>query len=326
MKDWSGSSNGLGGPERLKGLDGLGGLKGLGGPAQSGKLLDPTRIPEMMAMLQRAWEAQPGVPLAQLWAQLESVGVGFNSTDEELKRGCEQLLAVHPASVGDVVSVRGEGSAAAGSGDEVGFGAGVGAESGFISGAGQAILVECVSPARHLTLSLPNVSSPASPSSGTRPPDVGSPAPPHPVAPSNGGLIAVRGRDLQPVVWSYAQVLRCHVGFPVIVEDESGVRHRLGVASRLTVADFYMTGDSSLSGLTRAELAGAEYLVELEDGTVVQVDHRLRLYSPHRRELQVSQLRWVVLEQCEVSKPLVVAAAGGGIEKLSAVTAITRAR
>ncbi|HIW95453.1 MAG TPA: hypothetical protein H9867_03040 [Candidatus Corynebacterium gallistercoris] len=243
-------------------------------------MLDPTRIPGVMAALQHVWEAQPGVPFAQLWAQLEGLGVGFNSTDEELQRGCEQVLAVHPASVGDAPG-------------------------------GHTVVIECFSPTRRLTLSLPPDAS--SDSSGS-------------TASHTGGTIAVHGQGLQPVVWNYARIVRCQVGFPVVIEDTSGARHRLGVATRLTVADFAMTGDQSLSGLDRAELAGAVYLVALEDGTMAQLDHRLSLFAPSRRDLQVSRLKWVSVERCEVGQPLVVATAGGSAEQLGVVRAITRAQ
>lgn len=59
---------------------------------------DPTRIPAVVERLRAAWEAQPSVPFAQLWAQLESVGVGFNATDAELVEACDELLRRHPYS------------------------------------------------------------------------------------------------------------------------------------------------------------------------------------------------------------------------------------
>lgn len=59
---------------------------------------DPTRIPAVVERLRAAWEAQPSVPFAQLWAQLESVGVGFNATDAELVEACAELLRRHPYS------------------------------------------------------------------------------------------------------------------------------------------------------------------------------------------------------------------------------------
>lgn len=59
---------------------------------------DPTRIPLVVERLRAAWEAQPSVPFAQLWAQLESVGVGFNATDAELVEACDELLRRHPYS------------------------------------------------------------------------------------------------------------------------------------------------------------------------------------------------------------------------------------
>ncbi len=65
---------------------------------------DPTRIPAVVERLCAAWEAQPSVPFAQLWAQLESVGVGFNATDAELVEACDELLRRHPYSFAPVLS------------------------------------------------------------------------------------------------------------------------------------------------------------------------------------------------------------------------------
>lgn len=65
---------------------------------------DPTRIPAVVERLRAAWEAQPSVPFAQLWAQLESVGVGFNATDAELVEACDELLRRHPYSFAPVLS------------------------------------------------------------------------------------------------------------------------------------------------------------------------------------------------------------------------------
>lgn len=69
---------------------------------------DPTRIPAVADRLRAAWEAQPSVPFAQLWAQLESLGVGFNATDAELVEACDELLRRHPYSFapgGDAPSI-----------------------------------------------------------------------------------------------------------------------------------------------------------------------------------------------------------------------------
>lgn len=65
---------------------------------------DPTRIPAVAERLRAAWEAQPSVPFAQLWAQLESLGVGFNATDTELVEACDELLRRHPYSFAPVLS------------------------------------------------------------------------------------------------------------------------------------------------------------------------------------------------------------------------------
>src|SRR5699024_5210879 len=57
---------------------------------------DPTRIPGVMRVLQQAWEAQPELSFAELFARLEPLGVARNSSDEELLAALQAELAVHP--------------------------------------------------------------------------------------------------------------------------------------------------------------------------------------------------------------------------------------
>ncbi|HZK31308.1 MAG TPA: hypothetical protein VFC72_00140 [Corynebacterium sp.] len=62
---------------------------------------DPTRIPAVLAALQRAWEGQPDLDLAALWGIVENHGVGWGSGDTELTAVLEELARRHPASLTD---------------------------------------------------------------------------------------------------------------------------------------------------------------------------------------------------------------------------------
>jgi len=63
---------------------------------------DPLRIPGVLAALGRAWEAQPDLTLPQLYGQLESRGIAWNSTDDEVTTALDDLTADHPARLADI--------------------------------------------------------------------------------------------------------------------------------------------------------------------------------------------------------------------------------
>lgn len=50
-------------------------------------------------MLEQAWEAQPDMPLATIWGQLEMRGIGWGSPDSALVGALEEILSKHPASL-----------------------------------------------------------------------------------------------------------------------------------------------------------------------------------------------------------------------------------
>ena len=61
---------------------------------------DPTRIPVIVDALQRVWEGQPDLSLAEIWGMLETRGVGWATTDEELLGQLRSLIDAHPAESG----------------------------------------------------------------------------------------------------------------------------------------------------------------------------------------------------------------------------------
>lgn len=58
---------------------------------------DPTRIPEVIALLQRAWEAQPDRTLAEIWGSLENRGLGWATADGDLVELLRRQCQIHPA-------------------------------------------------------------------------------------------------------------------------------------------------------------------------------------------------------------------------------------
>lgn len=58
---------------------------------------DPTRIPDIVDRLRTAWEGQPDLTLAQLWGVLESRGVGWGSSDDEVRSVLGSLIDAYPS-------------------------------------------------------------------------------------------------------------------------------------------------------------------------------------------------------------------------------------
>ena len=142
------------------------------------------------------------------------------------------------------------------------------------------------------------------------------------------GWVLVRRAGLQPVVWRYARVVTCRAGGPVIIEDVAGNRHRLGLASRLSVQDFAMDAPELADELGRARrssIGDRVYVVTCADGSIVEVDHGLRVYSPGRRDMTRQSMKWARVERAAAGEPLVVVDAGGAAEELPVVEAVFRA-
>ncbi|WKD56839.1 hypothetical protein CAPI_01325 [Corynebacterium capitovis DSM 44611] len=60
---------------------------------------DPTRIPRVIAALQRAWEGQPDLALPALLGLVANRGVGWGSSDEDFLATLEQVEREHPSLV-----------------------------------------------------------------------------------------------------------------------------------------------------------------------------------------------------------------------------------
>ena len=61
---------------------------------------DPTRIPRLTKALQRAWEGQPDLTLAQLIGILQNSGLGWCTTDEEAVELLTAMEREHPSLIG----------------------------------------------------------------------------------------------------------------------------------------------------------------------------------------------------------------------------------
>lgn len=60
---------------------------------------DPTRIPRLTQAVQRAWEGQPDLTLAQLIGVLQNSGLGWGTTDEEAVELLQAVEREHPSLI-----------------------------------------------------------------------------------------------------------------------------------------------------------------------------------------------------------------------------------
>lgn len=111
-----------------------------------------------------------------------------------------------------------------------------------------------------------------------------------------------------PSVWRYASMRPAGPGRPLVLSDEEGVDHRLGVVtlvSRLNAA-----AAPALDGLDRRDVGNARWLLLLGGDRRVLVGQRLRVWELHRRNVSVSTLAWERIDFA--GGDMRVAPAGGG--------------
>lgn len=259
---------------------------------------DPTRIPGVMRVLQRAWEAQPELSFAELFARLEPLGVARNSSDEELLAALQAELAVHPWAFEPVRSGATPGTQQLA---RVELAANAGAPERVATIGGGWVVVR---PARFPT---PHA-RPATASRGGR----------SGASRRGGGRKQRSSADasaslMQPVMWEYEAVLRCRPGEPLRLRSAQGSEHRLGLVRRITVLDqpAQPEGVRSLGGLQHSQLSNREYLLSFDSGATMLVDRQLWLTHIARREVAHEFLRWRVLSRAEVGSPLAYRAPRG---------------
>lgn len=286
---------------------------------------DPTRIPGVMQVLQQAWEAQPELSFAELFARLEPLGVARNSSDEELLAALHAELAVHPWAFEPVRSGAGDnGAGTKGAGDNA-----EGADGAISPGNPAAPLRGGATPG---VQQLARIELAANAGAPERVATIGGgwvvvrPArfpTPHtrPSTSNRGGRSASSRRGgrrkqrgpanasvslMQPVMWEYEAVLRCRPGEPLRLRSAQGSEHRLGLVRRITVLDqpAQPEGVRSLGGLQRNQLSDREYLLSFDSGATVLVGRQLWLTHIARREVAHEFLRWRVLSRSEVGSPL----------------------
>lgn len=228
-------------------------------------MLDPTRIPAVIAELQRTWEGQPDLTLPALWARLEARGIARNSTDGELMDAVTSVQRQHPSAFeGPATEITAR------------------------------VLIDTEGPQRVLTVDPWHVAV-----HGWIPSRLRS----APAKPSQRRAAVASPR--QPVVWPYSEIIRCRPGEVLVIADASGTRHRLGVVKLITLLQDGLNHrhpqePQSLSGTRRNQYPEREWLLRFASGSTVSVGYRMGVADVSNREVAFSSLPWERLDKCEV--------------------------
>lgn len=210
---------------------------------------DPTRIPGVIQALQRAWEGQPDLTLAQLVGVLQNRGMGWATTDPEALELLRSLESKHPSLID-------------------------------------------ASPSSHILITTT--------------------APDNLVTLTDGHVVVRSAADpgRMPALWPFSTARRIGPGLPLIITDEEGIDHRLGVTTLVSRVD--ASSAPALRNLRRSETGGARWLVELADGARAVVGQRIRTWEPRgRRDVLQQVLAWEAISSCAPGEEFAFTRAGG---------------
>ncbi|MGP9723252.1 hypothetical protein ACT3SZ_04465 [Corynebacterium sp. AOP40-9SA-29] len=250
---------------------------------------DPLRIPRVLETLSQAWERQPDLTLPQLYGVLESRGIGWNSSDEEVSDVLDALVAERPSRLTAEAPGR--------------------------------YLVETENPHHRITLD-PWWAAvrPARAGRTGRAQDAtaldGSARDardaPQPTVWRHGGIRRCATGQPLSVLDADGTVHRF------------GLVTRISVLSPAVSSP---TDAPNLDGLTHDRLDGHVYLLRLAGdefaGTTVLVDRSLWIFDVSRREVHRDKVRWSRLVSATVGAELVVERVGGELLRLPAVEQVT---
>lgn len=114
-----------------------------------------------------------------------------------------------------------------------------------------------------------------------------------------------KGEHTQPGVWDYTTVDRCEVGSPLMVTDQEGIRHRLGVVSSISlVSEQPPRYEDDLSGLDRSLIGDRVALFQLEGDVTVILNRTLNSFTTTRRSMEHTASKWDRLVQARPGQAL----------------------
>lgn len=126
-----------------------------------------------------------------------------------------------------------------------------------------------------------------------------------------GGFVVVRSANApgrMPAVWRASSIRKTGPGLPLVLTDEAGVEHRLGVVTLL----HRFNAAPSVAGLTRDRVGASRWLVLFDDGGRAVVGQRIRVWMQNRRDVDEATHGWKRILSCEPGEEMKVAPPSGG--------------
>ncbi|MDN6236461.1 hypothetical protein ACTXN7_09250 [Corynebacterium flavescens] len=135
--------------------------------------------------------------------------------------------------------------------------------------------------------------------------------------------VNTRGVAGQPVVWPYRNIRGAGPARPLVVTDDEGFEHRLGVVESVERQRIQRTEAHqvlALEDISRADIGDTVLVVRTEESMIV-IDHGLHSFEPLRRELRRRDYSWQKIKRCIPGQELLVQS-GGSLLTFPAVEGI----
>lgn len=139
-----------------------------------------------------------------------------------------------------------------------------------------------------------------------------------------GGRVTVRsyGDGVRATSWCGGRIVKLAVGVPLVIRDQSGVDHRLGVVREITRLERQRGID--ISGLRRRDIGDGVYGITVArragDGwDLVTVSHSIEVNRVGLREVTADRLRYEEVAVARSGEEMVVLQQGGGRMSLGVV-------
>lgn len=139
---------------------------------------------------------------------------------------------------------------------------------------------------------------------------------------SGGTVIARSGDDPRrmPGLWRYSGLRPAGPGRPLVITDEEGTEHRMGVVELMTVIDAARAPGTAF--LEQTEVGSARWLILFEDGSRAVLGQRLRMWTTAGRETELEIIPWRAVAVVPGGEMEVAPAGGGKTRRLGPVAAV----
>ncbi|WP_257182984.1 hypothetical protein [Corynebacterium cystitidis] len=121
------------------------------------------------------------------------------------------------------------------------------------------------------------------------------------------GFVVVRAarqhNRRQPGVWPYSSIRPTGPGRLLVLTDDEGIEHKLGVVSLITALN---DEAPRLDGLKREDRGNCQWLVITDDGRRHIISQVITAWGAQRRHVDTTTQAWEHMLSCEVGKPWMV--------------------